>query len=58
MQQIFAKATDREIHEHLIALSANGYNRLRVIRVFGSGGTSKCLFAFVCDPQAPRKARP
>jgi len=28
MQQIFAKATDREIHEHLFALSANGSNRL------------------------------
>jgi len=28
MQQIFAKATDGEIHEHLLTLSANGSNQL------------------------------
>jgi hypothetical protein len=40
MQQIFAKATGREIHEHLFARgSANDDKRLRVHRVLGSGGT-------------------
>ena len=37
MQQIFAKATGREIHEHLFARgSANDDNRLRVHRVKGT----------------------